>query len=71
MTKTLVKMLEEKLAESEINSEVLKCPHCGWKHDPEDFELKKRSSGLLKCADCGDAFVFEMSLKRIYSTFPE
>lgn len=49
----------------------LKCPHCGWDHDPEDLKLGKRSSGLVKCGDCGEGFSYEMFVRKFYSTYTE
>lgn len=51
------------------NQEKLICPFCGVEHDPDDFQLGRKSKGTLKCGSCGEAFEFEAIRKTTYNTF--
>lgn len=73
MKKSLVDMVEEKLRERNEHDTLGKdqpiCPFCGHEHDAEGLDLSKKSRGLLKCLDCGEAFEFEVIRKVVYTTF--
>lgn len=74
-TKSLADYVDEKIeAVSESEHETfaqddLVCPFCGWKHDAESLNIKKQHDGLVKCSDCGEAFEFEVVVKKVYTTF--
>lgn len=77
-SKSLADFLDQKIEEAATPSPFttiaqpdLVCPHCGWRHEAEDFGLSKQSTGTVKCSDCGQGFGYEMRVTRTYSTMPE
>lgn len=62
------------LQEGEIDTfakDDLVCPFCGWQHDPDDLGVRKKSSGFIRCVDCGETFSFESTKKVVYTTYQE
>lgn len=72
-TKSLADYVEEKIRtvndHDTIATEEPTCPFCGFVHDGDGLDLSKKSGGLLKCLDCGEAFEFEVVRKIAYTTF--
>lgn len=74
-TKSLADFIDRKTEESNENEfetfaqEDLICPFCGFSHDAEDLNIKKQQDGLVKCADCGEAFEYEVVVLKAYTTF--
>ena len=74
-TKSLADFVDKKVQEiisrdpDTLAQEDVVCPFCKWRHDPEDLRLGKRSSGMVKCSDCGEGFEYEALRKVVFTTF--
>jgi len=68
MAPTKKRTKKEKRAESCLLQEQLVCPHCKCPNDPEGFKIRM-SGGTIKCIDCGEAFDYEVHVKKYYSTY--
>lgn len=73
--KSLADFIDRKVEEAEESEhptfaqDQVVCPFCGWQHEPEELSIKKQHDGLAKCSECGEAFEYEVVVRKAYTTF--